>query len=42
MGKRQMKNDFGTPKMKDDEKIRQFLEDAERVIKRDLEGLKKD
>ncbi len=32
-----MKEDFETSKMKDDEKIRKFLEDAERIIKRDLE-----
>ena len=32
-----MKEDFGTSKMKDDEKIRKFLEDAEGIIKRDLE-----
>ena len=32
-----MKEDFETSKMKDDEKIRKFMEDAERIIKRDLE-----
>lgn len=34
-----MKEDFGTSKMKGDEKIRKFLEDAEGIIKRDLERL---
>ena len=36
-----MKEDFETSKMKDDEKIRKFLEDAERIIKRDLEEFEK-
>ena len=35
-----MKEDFGTSKMNGDEKIRKFLEDAERIIKRDLERFK--
>lgn len=35
-----MKEDFETSKLKDDEKIKKFLKDAERIIKRDLEGFK--
>ena len=35
-----MKADYGTSKMKDDVKIKKFLEDAEGIIKRDLERFK--